>query len=88
MFNTYLGGIENLEGLFHKLSPRGLVLLGQHFDVPELSEVEVSLLLQTFDGQLGLHQLSAEVFNLGVGRVIGIRGWSATRRSSRRGTGG
>merc|ERR1719203_699499 len=66
-----LRGVQDTQDLVYevRIARRGhvLLLLCDHLYVPELSEVEVPLLLEPLHGELHLHDLCVEVVNLGRG---------------------
>ncbi len=53
--NIYLCSVEDIENFLDEIGT--FLFLTQNLDVTQFSEIEISLLLQTFNGQLGFQEL-------------------------------
>merc|ERR1719489_422376 len=89
-----LGSVQNIQELLHGRNSPILLLLTQHLDLAQLTEVKVSLLLKTSHGEAELHQLrckvlhlTAQLLHLMIGRRRTSRRWSSGR-GRRTGRGG
>jgi hypothetical protein len=53
--NIYLCSVEDIENFLDEIGT--FLFLTQNLDVAQFSEIEISLFLQTFNGQLGFQEL-------------------------------